>query len=153
VKAINPLIQTKNFPNDFVNGAVLDLPMTFDRRSLKEISISLLLDICDIEVRTQNGDIAYRGSHSKPVAEGIIRALLWGRSQFSVSTDRKTMDEAVNRFLDWVGNAERDVEEAIRESAYGTGYEDDLQIEVYKRLGIHPLSGVKVLPVHISLSG
>jgi hypothetical protein len=79
------------------------------------------------------------------------RALMWGRSQFSVSSDRKAMDEAVNKFLAWVSKTEQDIEKAISESAYGTGYEDALKKEVYARLGIHPLSGAKVLPPNISL--
>jgi hypothetical protein len=110
-----------------------------------------LLDTCDIEVRTRTGAIAYQGTHPKPVAESIVRALLWGRSQFSVSTDRKAMDAAVNKFLDWVSTTDEAIEKAIRESAYGTGYEDALKKEVYRRLGIHPLSGAKTLPVEIGL--
>jgi hypothetical protein len=151
VKAVSPFIQSKNFPNDFVNGSKLDLPLNFDRKSLKDIHFSFLLDTCDIEVRTQTGKIAYQGSHPKPVAEGIVRALLWGRSQFSVSSDRKAMDDAINNFLEWVSKTEGEIEKAIRESAYGTGYEDDLKKEVYSRLGIHPLSGAKTLPVQIYL--
>jgi hypothetical protein len=151
VQTVSPVIQSKNFPNDFVNGAVLDLPMTFDRSSLEDVSILQLLDSCEIEVRTRAGSVAYQGTHPRPVAEAIIRALMWGRSQFSVSSDRKAMDEAINKFLAWVSKTERDIEKAISESAYGTGYEDALKKEVYRRLGIHPLSGAKVLPPHISL--
>ena len=76
---------------------------------------------------------------------------MWGRSQFSVSSDRKTMDEAINKFLAWVSKTEQDIEKAIRELAYGTGYEEALKKGVYGRLGIHPLSGSKVLPPNISL--
>jgi hypothetical protein len=55
VKSVSPGIQTKNFPNDFISGGKLDLPFAFDRASLKEIEISHLLDIYDIEVRTKSG--------------------------------------------------------------------------------------------------
>lgn len=151
VKSVIPAIQSKNFPNDFLSGGKLDLPFTFDRDSLKEIEIAHLLDTYDIEIRTKAGGIAYQGSHPRPVAEAIVRALLWGRSQFSVSTDRKAMDEAVNKFLNWVAKTEEDIEKAIRESAYGTGYEDTLKREIYSRLGIHPLSSAKVLPPQIQL--
>jgi hypothetical protein len=61
------------------------------------------------------------------------------------------MDEAVNKFLAWVSQADKDIETAISESALGTGYEVQLKREVYDRLGIHPLSGAKVLPQHIAL--
>lgn len=151
VKSVMPIIQSKNFPDDFVNGANLDLPLTFDRKNLRDISLNMLLDNCDIDVRTRTGESAYLASHSKPVAEAIVRAILWGRTQFSVSTDRKVMDMAVNKFLDWVSKTESDIEKAINESAYGTGYEDALMREVFTRLGIHPLSGAKVLPSQISL--
>jgi hypothetical protein len=150
VKVVNPVIRSKNFPNDFLDGVALDLPMTFDRSSLKDVSIHQLLDSYEIEVRTRAGGVAYQGTHPRPVAEGIVRALMWGRSQFAVSSDRKVMDEAVNKFLIWASKTEQDIEKAIRESAYGTGYEDALKNEVYARIGIHPLSGAKVLPPRIA---
>jgi hypothetical protein len=151
VQSVHPMLKTKNFPDDFVKGAKLDLPLVFDRSSLKEISIDHLLDNYDIQVSTKGNTIVYSGSHPRPVAEGIIRALLLGRSTFSVSTDRKAMDAAVNDFLKWLEQAEKDIETAITESAFGTGYEDALKREVYLRLGIHPLTGAIVLPAQISL--
>jgi hypothetical protein len=150
-QTFSPKLLTKSFPDDFTDGAKLDLPFLFDRPSLKEITVSHLLDSYDIEVTTRTGGKAYEGTHPRPVAEAIIRALLWGRSTFSVSTDRKAMDEAINKFLAWVSQTEADIETAIAESALGTGYEDALKKEVYTRLGIHPLSGAKILPAQITL--
>jgi hypothetical protein len=151
VQAILPKFQTKNFPDDFADGIKLDLPLIFDRANLKEITVGHLLDSYDIEVLTRTGAKAYQATHSRPVAEAIIRALLVGRSQFSVSTDRKAMDQAVNKFLTWIFQIEKEIETAISESALGTGYEDVLKQEVYARLGIHRLSGAKTLPPHITL--
>jgi hypothetical protein len=147
-----PKLQTRSFPDDFVDGIELDLPFIFDRSSIKEIVVNHLLDTYDIEVHTRSGNKAYHGSHPRPVAEAIVRALLWGRSTFSVSTNRKAMDEAVNKFIEWVSQTEADIESAISQSAFGTGYEVQLKREVYSRLGIHPLSGSKTLPQHITLS-
>jgi hypothetical protein len=151
VHTVEPKLKTKNFPDDFVSGVKLDLPFVFDRGSLKEIAIERLLDSYDVEVRAKGGDSVYSGSHPRPVAEAIVRALLLGRSTFSVSTDRMAMDAAVNAFLKWLRESENEIEVAIRESAFGTGYEDDLRKEVYLRLGIHPLVGAAVLPAQISL--
>jgi hypothetical protein len=151
VNAIQPKLQTRNFPDDFVSGTKLDVNFNFDRRSIKQITVSHLLDSYDIEVITTSGGVAYEGTHPRAVAEAIIRALLWGRSVFSVSSDRKAMDHAVNQFILWVSDIEGDIETAITESALGTGYEDVLKREVYNRLGIHPLSGAKTLPSQISL--
>ncbi len=151
VKSVSPVIESRNFPNDFISGASADLPFTFDRANLKEVKIGNLLDTYEIEVRTKSGGVAYKGSHPRPVAEAVVRAILWGRSQFSVSHDREVMEEAVKKFLAWTAKTEEEIEKAIRESAYGTGYEDALKKEVYSRLGVHPLSGTKVLPSQIQL--
>ena len=151
VQSIEPKLKTKNFPDDFADGATLDLPLLFDRNSLGSITIGHLLDSYDIEVHTKTGAVAYSGTHTRPVAEAIVRALLLGRSTFSVSTDRKAMDGAVNRFLSWVAQTDQDIDAAINESALGTGYEDALKKEIYIRLGIHPLTGAHVLPVVINL--
>lgn len=61
------------------------------------------------------------------------------------------MDEAVDMLLGWVAEAESDINTAINESAFGTGYEDALKREIYSRLGIHPLIGAKDLPEQINL--
>lgn len=151
VSSIEPRLRTKNFPDDFTKGVKLDLPIVFDRASLKEIAISKMLDSYEIEVRAKGGFVVYSGTHPQPVAEAIVRAILLGRSTFSVSTDRKAMDEALNNFLGWVLEADKDIQRAIRESAFGTGYEDALKREVYSRLGIHPLTSAKILPEQISL--
>src|ERR1700730_3110611 len=92
VQSIEPKLKTKNFPDDFADGATLDLPLLFDRNSLRSITIGHLLDSYDIEVHTKTGAVAYSGTHTRPVAEAIVRALLLGRSTFSVSTDRNSMD-------------------------------------------------------------
>lgn len=151
VNAVEPKLKTKNFPDDFVKGVKLDLPFVFDRGSLKEITIGHLMDSYDIEIHAEGGDTVYSGTHPAPVAESIVRALLLGRSTFSVSTDRKAMDAAVTEFIGWVAEAEKVIQTAITESAFGTGYEDALKREIYLRLGMHPLTGAPVLPAQISL--
>lgn len=150
VQLIEPRLKMRNFPDDFVAGAPLDIPFVFDRNSLREIEISHLLDSYDVEIRG-NGKVAYSGTHTKPVAEAIVRALLLGRSTFSVSEDREVMDRAVNEFLKWVAATDKAINEAISESALGTGYEELLKKEVYQRLGIHSATGMAVLPRRISL--
>ncbi|HLP66084.1 MAG TPA: hypothetical protein VK181_01045 [Rhizobium sp.] len=151
VRSVEPRLKTKNFPDDFAKGVKLDLPLIFDRGSLKEIAIGKLLDSYELEVRTKGGLTVYAATHPSSVAEAIIRAILLGRSTFSVSTDRKAMDQALDKFFEWVLEAEEEIKSAVNESAFGTGYEDALKKEVYSRLGIHPLTGAKELPAQISL--
>lgn len=150
VQTIRPRILLKNFPEDFVAGVESDISFNVDRRNLKQINTAYLLDNVDVELITHSGDMAYKGTHPQPVAEAIVRSLLWGRSVFSVSSDRKTMDHAITQFIQWVAQIEKDIDIAIVESALGTGYEDTLKREVYTRLGIHPMSAAKTLPAQIN---
>ena len=149
VLAIKPKLQTRNFPDDFTQGVPLDISFNVDRRSLKQINIAHLLDSYDVEIVSFSGERIYTGTHSQPVAEAIVRALLWGRSAFSVSSDRKASEHAVTEFLKWAAQIEKDINVALTDSALGTGYEDALKREVYARLGVHPLSAEKVLPMQI----
>lgn len=66
VNAVEPKLKTKNFPDDFANGAKLDLPLVFDRGSLKEITIGHLLDI---EVHAKGGIMVYSATHPAPVSQ------------------------------------------------------------------------------------
>ena len=149
VRRIAPKLSTRNFPEDFVNEAQLDISFNFDRRSISRITISPLLDRYDITVITKTGQAAYEGELIQPVAEAIIRSLLWGRSIFSVSSDRDLMSDAVSGFIAWVADIESEIGSLIADSALGTGYEDALKVEVFARLGIHPMAGAKLLPNEI----
>jgi len=110
VYSIEPRLKTKNFPDDFAKGVTLDLPLVFDRGSLKEIAIGKLLDSHEVEIRAKGSSAVYSGTHPRTVAEAIVRAILLGRSAFAVSTDRKAMDAALNDFLEWSSEAEQDID-------------------------------------------
>lgn len=152
VSDVLPKSKLKNFPDDFVRGASLDISFDVDRTSLKRIHISRLLDHWDLTLISESGTKIYEGSHPSSIAEAIVRALMWGRSVFAVGSDRPSMEQAVTRFLDWVSGIEREIDAAIANSALGTGYEDALKKEIYARLGIHPLSAAKTLPSEIAFT-
>lgn len=150
VKAISPKIKIKNFPEDFTNGAKLDIAFDIDRKSLKTVNVAQLLGSHYIQIIYTSGVTIYDATLPSSVAEGIVRALLWGRSQFSVSSDTKVMHKALSDFLVWLQEIEADIAKAISESALGTGYEDELKRTIYALLGIHALSTQTTLPHHIN---
>jgi len=125
--AILPKLKIRNFPDDFAGGATLDLPMNFDRGSLKHATMVPLLGDHDLKLTGTGGNVVYEATLSRSVAEAIVRSLLWGRSIFSVSSDQGVMERAISSFVDWAGEIERDIERAIQESALGTGYESTLK--------------------------
>lgn len=151
-KAILPKIQFRKFPEDFANGATLDMSFNIDRRKVRTINVSKLLGSYDIELTDADGKTVYEATLPSSVAEAIIRSVLWGRSAFSVSSDFEVMDRALSKFLKWAAQIEDNITTAIAELALGTGYEEPLRRAIYVRLGIHPLSSVTTLPNHISLA-
>jgi hypothetical protein len=150
-KAIALKVESRNFPENFANGAVWDIDLTFDRGNLNRITVSRLLGNWDISIEAKSGETVYRGSFDQVVAEAIIRSLLWGRSVFSVSSDRKAMMLAVSDFIEWFSKINAEIDKQIAVSALGTGYEDALRREVFSRLGVHPMAGANQLPSEIQL--
>jgi len=100
VDAVEPWLKRKNFPDEFAEDATLDSPLVFDRGSLQEITMGKLLDPHEIDVRAKGGSTVDSATLPGSVATAIVRAISLGRSTFSVSTDRKTMDQALDRFLE-----------------------------------------------------
>ena len=151
-KAVEVTVKSRNFPDDFIGDAELDIPFTFDRLSLRTITILPLINMQEIKIINSNGELVFKGNYSLPVAESIIRAILWGRSTFSIKDDRKLMNSAVSKFITFVSDVEKKIDELIAESAMGTGYEERLKNEVFRQLGIHPLVGSSELPTQITLA-
>jgi hypothetical protein len=125
--------------------------LNFDRRSLRSISIAQFLDEYEVTITAKSGDVVFKESMPIAVADGVVRALLCGRSAFAISYDRSIMDAAVTEFIEWIRKAEKDITQMIAESALGTGYEVQLKKEVFARVGMHPSVGAKLLPTDISL--
>ena len=152
-KAVKVTVQSRNFPEDFIEDEQLDMNFTFDRASLRMISILPLIDMTEIKITNSNGDSVLEANYPRSISEAIIRSILWGRSEFSVKDDRVLMNIAVSNFIDFVSSLEKRIDEMIAESALGTGYEQRLKDEVFKQLEIHPLAGSSMLPTQITLAG
>ena len=150
-RAVSAKLNSRRFPEDFVDGSSCDINFNFDRKNLKRIAIGRLLDLYEVVVVTKAGDVALKREFVQPLAEALIRCLLWGRSVFSISSDRATMAIAVDRFIEWLSAIDVEIDRLIAESALGTGYEDALRKEVYARLKVHPMTGAKRLPSQILL--
>ena len=150
-KTVAPKFQARNFPEDFANGANLDIDFNIDRQSISRITIFQFLDQHEITVTAKTGQTTYEAKFAQPVAEAIVRSLLWGRSIFSVSSDYSAMNEAVSRFITWIADIEKEIDTLIMGSALGTGYEDALKKEVFAQLRIHPVAGATALPAEIVL--
>ena len=150
-KAIQPKLQIRNFPDDFAQDVELNIKFNFDRSSLSRIVILPFMDRYEISILTKTEETVFEGSLFQPVAEAIIRSILWGRSVFSVSYEHSAMLHAVSQFVEWVSDIEAEINVMIADSSLGTGYEDALRAEVFSQLGIHPMVGQETLPTEIYL--
>ncbi len=149
--AIIPKVKSKNFPEDFIDGE-LDIDFHISRELLKRIQLAPLLDEVELRFTGENGKTLIDTSYPQAQAESIVRAVLWGRSSFQLSTNRKAMQNGLTEFLRWVKDLNVEINQAIADSALGTGYEAQLRVEVLRQLGIHPVGLDINLPVTISLA-
>ena len=150
-KAIEPKLRVRRFPEDFVKGNDLDVRLNFERGSIGRISASQLLDRYSVTVVNKTGRTVFEEEFMQPVAEVIVRSLLFGRSTFSVSSDRAAMAQAVSSFIAWIEGIEGEIDRRVAESSLGTGYEEVLKGAVFEEIGLHRLTGTKVLPNEIIL--
>lgn len=146
VKAVEPKVHGRNFPDDFARGVKLDLIFDFGDEKLQHVAMEPFLDDIRVIVTAQNGHKVYDDYLKMPVAEAMVRALLWGRTKFAVSSNKKNMMSAVKRFVSWLSDIDAEIDQHIEESAFGTGYENRLRAEVYSRLGVRPLASAQDLP-------
>jgi hypothetical protein len=149
---VRQLLNGRQFPDDFIPESTTTTPFTVDRKSLRHIRLLPFLDQSTLTLTTETGKTLLNQTYSKVVAEALVRAILMGRSSFAIPTGRKAAEEAVASFLAWFDDIRRRLQVAINESAFGTGYEDRLTAEVYRRLGIDRLAGERTLPAEINLS-
>ena len=122
VRAIAPKLGIRNFPEDFLNEGKPDISFNIDPSSISRITISPLLDHYDIAVITKTGQAAYEGELVQPVVEAMIRSLLWGRSIFSISSDRDTMSDSVSYFIAWVADIESEIDRLIAAGLFNAHY-------------------------------
>jgi hypothetical protein len=153
VQTIKPRIEMRRFPEDYASGAPSDISLHLNPKSIRRIVTQSLLGSCDLTILGEGDTELYGATLPQATAEAITRALLWGRSAFSVSNDAQAMNKAVSDFLEAGGEIEAAISMAIAESALGTGYEEALKREIYARLGVHPLALTRTLPATITLGG
>ena len=148
---IAPTMNVRQFPEGFFDGEK-SLAVHVERSMLRRVRLSPLMGMADVTLSGEGGRELFKGNFPLPVAEAVVRSVLLGRESFSLPTERKDAEKAVADFLTWFDDIRVRVDEAITESALGTGYEDVLRTQVYQRLGIHPAAGERVRPAVISLA-
>ena len=146
VRAVEPKVHARNFPDDFAADVELDLIFEFGGEELQHIALEPLFGETRVIVTAQSDQKVYDDYLKQPVAEAMVRALLWGRTSFGVSSSKKAMMASVREFVSWMSDIDGEIDQHIAESAFGTGYEKRLKNEVYSRLGVQRLASADELP-------
>lgn len=149
---ITRLLNSRRFPEDFYSQAGATMPVHISRNSLHRIEIQYFFDKAEITFVAEGGETLLQGSYDIPVGEAIVRAILLGREKFEVPARREEAQACVSQFLSWLDQLQSRIEEDLRESAVGTGYEEQVRAQVYLNLRVHPLVGERTLPPVIHFS-
>jgi hypothetical protein len=147
-----PLINARLFPENFHTRLGASLPIHIPRKSLRRITIDPLLGQAEITFTGEGGKVLFHGTFHLAVAEAIVRSVLLGRESFEVPESRKEANAAVAAFFDWFEDIQKRLNQAVNESALGTGYEDLLTTQIYQRLGVNSHAADKILPRQINVS-
>jgi hypothetical protein len=142
-------LNSRQFPEDFGTPSET-IPVHLARGALRQIRIHSFFDNADITLTGEGGHTLLEGSYDASVAEAIARAVLLGRQAFQAPAKRADAQACLSEFLAWFQQIRTRLDEAIAESALGTGYEDQLRAQVYQTLRIHPLAGEPTLPALIN---
>lgn len=151
---IRKLLESRRFPEDFgasANGQNV-VSISAPRELIKRIELHPFMHTAQLLLFGSEIEPLFQASLDKPVAEAIIRALLAGRGSFSITNDPKKAEAAVADYLNWFEGIEKRLEAGIADSALGTGYEEQLKIEVFRLVGLNPLLTERTLPQNIALA-
>lgn len=136
-ESVRPIIQSRRFPEDFsptaTNNQRVDVPVS------QEITLHAepFMNVARVIIQDESGRQLIDSQFSKHVAELIVRALLFGRRNFSAPLDESVAIEKLKVFLPWVEGINLEIEREVASSALGTRYEEQLKEAVLSKLGIN----------------
>lgn len=145
-------VEGHQYPDTFMPPDTTTELVTLPPGSVRHIARTPFLTSTTLVVTGDRDRMLFRATLDTTVAEVIVRALLMGRSQFRVPAIPAEAASVLARFLAWFDGIQADLLGAINETAFGTGYEDRLTVEVYRQLGLDVRAGARSLPDSITLS-
>ena len=152
-ESVRGLLELRRFPEDFMEVQDSDaLSLMIAEGHLRQIDIYRLMDMAELRLAGDDGNVIYEDSIPWSVGEVIVRACLLGRREFTVSSSERVAERALREFHDWFREIDARLKTAIADSSLGTGYEEKLTREVYRLLGLHPVVGESVLSRLINMS-
>jgi hypothetical protein len=133
-EAVRPLLESRNFPESFVENGVNTIPLDFSYASKLELECSPMMDQATLQVRNGTTDVLIEGQYPRSVAQVIIKALLIGRRKFSYPTEIAAAEAALKSFNGWFPKVLNKIAVGCGMSAVGTAYEDAVYKAVLEAL-------------------
>jgi hypothetical protein len=153
-ETIGKLLQSRRFPEDFCPIDKDDnfVSITLPRAALRKIDLHPFMDTAELRLTGGSGELLFSETLDLSIAEAIVRALLAGRESFMMIKKTAIAETGMMEFIKWFSKIKKKLEDGIASSALGTGYEEQLTMEVYKLVGLHPRIADKTLPNSITIS-
>ena len=136
-ESVRPLLESRSFPDAFVEQGTEMQPLDFSKSGKLEIESLPMMGEATLVVRN-GSDTLFERQFQRSVAQLIIKALLLGRRKFSFPIDKATAEAALKEFSRWFPKILEKISTGCGMSAVGTSYEERVHAAVLEVLHLDP---------------
>ena len=121
--AVRPLLESKSFPDAFIDPGATTQAIDLDRPGKLEIECFPMMGQATILIRNDS-EVLLEGQFPRSVAQVIIKSLLFGRRRFNYPVEHIAADATLKEFSQWFPKVLDKIAIGCGMSAVGTSYED-----------------------------
>jgi hypothetical protein len=133
-ETVRPLLESKRFPESFVDNGVETMPLDVSHASKLEIECRPMMDQALVSVTNGPTDVLFEAQFPRSVAQVIVKALLMGRRNFSFPTEVASAERALKELSKWLPKVLQKITTGCGMSAVGTSYEEEVYDDVLEML-------------------
>jgi hypothetical protein len=133
-ETVRPLLESKNFPESFVDQAADMQTLDFTHAGKLEIECHAMMGQAALVVKDSGTEVLVEGQYPRSVAQVIMKSLLMGRRKFNYPTEVADAEAALKSFSEWFPKILNKIAVGCGLSAVGTGYEKRVHDAVLEQL-------------------
>jgi len=137
-ETVRPLLESKSFPESFVDQGANMQPLDFSHAGKLEIECHPMMGQAMLVVKDGGTEILTENQYPRSIAQVIIKALLMGRRKFYYPTEVGDAETALKSFAGWFPKVLNKIAVGCGMSAVGTSYEDAVYKAVLEALHLDP---------------
>lgn len=133
-ETVRPLLESKSFPESFIDNGVETMPVDVSHASKLEIECRPMMDQALVSITNGLTDVLFEAQFPRSVAQVIVKALLMGRRNFSFPTETASAERALEELSKWLSKVRQKIATGCGMSAVGTSYEEEVHDAVLEML-------------------